>query len=269
LIVGLFGGSGEYVLSKFFGFGKISQISKSQDSLTLMLSYFFYFLGSITFSLLICKFEFNNTLSAIGLSIKNKADDFLKGSLLGFMLIGIGFLIFLCFDLVSIAEANFSILDLSYLAIMFIMVSISEELVSRGVFITMLKKGFNGETSLIISAVVFGGLHLLNANVTFLSFANICLAGLMLGIAYYLTKNLMFPIGLHFTWNYFQGPIFGFEVSGNKTYTLITQKLFGDKIWTGGDFGFEGSIIAIPIMILATYFIYKHFKNLQSISSQE
>jgi len=59
------------------------------------------------------------------------------------------------------------------------------------------------------------------------------------------------PIALHFSWNFFQGTIFGFSVSGNAEYSLITQTRTADTIWNGGEFGFEGSLLAVIFLTLA------------------
>ena len=42
-------------------------------------------------------------------------------------------------------------------------------------------------------------------------------AGVYLGAAYLLTWRLYFPIALHTAWNLFEGPVFGFHVSGIST----------------------------------------------------
>ena len=102
---------------------------------------------------------------------------------------------------------------------------------------------------------------LLNDNITVLSFVNLVLAGFFLGISYIFTKSLWFPIGLHFTWNLFQGPVFGFEVSGHKIISIIKPILNGEQIYTGGEFGFEGSIFCVFIVVIGTFCIYKFYSK--------
>jgi CAAX protease family protein len=72
---------------------------------------------------------------------------------------------------------------------------------------------------------------------------------LALGITYVHTKNLWFPIFLHISWNYFQGPILGFEVSGMNIKSLINHDLLGSDLITGGKFGFEGSILLSFLLV--------------------
>ncbi len=116
--------------------------------------------------------------------------------------------------------------------------------------------------ALIVSSVLFSAMHLSNANMSLIPFINIVLAGLLLGIYYIHKQNLWFPIGMHLTWNYFQGPVLGFEVSGTKTYTLITQNIEGNALITGGEFGFEGSLLATFIMIIAITVIHFQFRKI-------
>ena len=86
---------------------------------------------------------------------------------------------------------------------------------------------------------------------------NIFLAGMTLGIIYIHYDQIWAPIGWHAGWNFFQGPFYGFEVSGlpiDSAFTLIEK---GPDFLTGGAFGFEGSILATISMILFSYFILK------------
>jgi membrane protease YdiL (CAAX protease family) len=104
-------------------------------------------------------------------------------------------------------------------------------------------------------------MHLGNANVTILSFINILLAGILLGIYYIHKRNLWLPIALHFSWNFFQGPVYGFEVSGVDISGIIIQDLQGSDTLTGGPFGFEGSLFATLLMIVAILFLHYKYKN--------
>ena len=87
------------------------------------------------------------------------------------------------------------------------------------------------------------------------------LAGLLFGSPCIYTKSLWFPIALHFSWNFFQGTIFGFNVSGMDTYSFITTKEDFANIWNGGGFGFEGSWLCILFQLLALLIVYFVFKK--------
>jgi membrane protease YdiL (CAAX protease family) len=64
-----------------------------------------------------------------------------------------------------------------------------------------------------------------------------------------LTRSLWMPTGLHAAWNFTQGFIFDVPVSGNAERGLVTAKLSGPALLSGGPFGLEASIIAL---VLAT-----------------
>jgi membrane protease YdiL (CAAX protease family) len=85
---------------------------------------------------------------------------------------------------------------------------------------------------------------------------NIFLAGILLGINYIYTKNLWFAILFHLSWNFIQGPLLGYKVSGVNLPSLLQTSMNGDLLLTGGDFGFEGSIFDLAITILTILILY-------------
>ena len=71
--------------------------------------------------------------------------------------------------------------------------------------------------------------------------------GLFFGLGYVLTGQIALPIGLHFTWNFVQGNIFGFPVSGRITHatSLFLTQESGPDLWTGGAFGPEAGLLGL------------------------
>jgi uncharacterized protein len=143
----------------------------------------------------------------------------------------------------------------------FLCIGFYEETVSRGYQLKNAAEGLNypvlgprGAVLLawLISSVFFGVLHANNPNATPISTLNIVLAGLMLGFGYVLSGELAIPIGLHITWNFFQGAVYGFPVSGFEAFgpTLLTTQQGGPQFWTGGSFGPEGGLLVPGIMLL-------------------
>jgi membrane protease YdiL (CAAX protease family) len=140
--------------------------------------------------------------------------------------------------------------------LIFALVSWQEELISRGYWLQNLSEGLNRSLGVLLSSAVFALAHSLNPNLSWLAFVGLFLAGLFLAYGYLRTKQLWLPIGLHLGWNFFEGTIFGFPVSGQYTYQLIRQSTSGPDLITGGAFGPEAGLILLPILLLGALGIY-------------
>ena len=165
-----------------------------------------------------------------------------------------------------------------YLAIwqpiaLFVVVGINEELLARGYQLRNLSEGLyrvtlgnrpifgrnyclNYRAAIVLawlgSSALFGLLHIFNPNSTWRSTTVLMLAGIWLGLGYVLTGRLGISIGLHITWNFFQGNVYGFPVSGNmlSATTVIRTVQSGPLLWTGGEFGPEAGLIGICAILL-------------------
>jgi len=132
--------------------------------------------------------------------------------------------------------------------------SIFEETLMRGIIFRITEEKLGSYFALIITAVLFGAMHLANPNSSLIAAIGLAIqAGLLLASAYIYSRNLWFPIAIHFAWNFTQSAIFGANVSGNTiSKTLITSKIEGAEWFTGGKFGPEGSIQATVFCLIAT-----------------
>lgn len=132
--------------------------------------------------------------------------------------------------------------------------AIIEEILLRGIIFRIPEEKLGSYLALIISALLFGVMHLANPNSSPMAAIGLAVqAGLLLGAAYIYSRNLWFPIALHFAWNFTQSAIFGANVSGNSaSKTLITSKIEGAEWFTGGQFGPEGSIQATLFCLIPT-----------------
>ncbi|WP_431211186.1 CPBP family intramembrane glutamic endopeptidase [Puia sp. P3] len=133
-----------------------------------------------------------------------------------------------------------------------VFIAFSEELVFRGYILGNLLDSFSNKwIALGISAFLFACFHLTNPGMHTLAFANLFLAGLLLGINYIFTRNLWFSFLFHLTRNFFQGPILGFRVSGLNLPSVLQADPKGDLFLTGGDFGLEGSILNTAVSLIS------------------
>lgn len=124
----------------------------------------------------------------------------------------------------------------------------SEEIIFRGWFFRLVEQWLGTWIALILSAALFGALHLGNPNATLLAGAAISLeAGIMLAAIYLITRRLWAAIGVHAAWNFAQDGIYGIPVSGGAMDGVLVPRIAGPDLLTGGAFGAEASLPAIVI----------------------
>lgn len=180
--------------------------------------------------------------------------------------IAIGFFYFVAITIVMMILGNYRIVgincDIEQILQNFclmIVVAIGEEIVFRGFIYRMIAERWNMYVALFVSALLFGFIHISNPGAgVWSSFAIAIEAGIMLGLAYSYRKSLWVPIGIHLAWNFSQGQIFGYAVSGMDIPSPIIQpEITGHELITGGAFGAEASIIAVVLSFGISYFLYK------------
>ena len=142
----------------------------------------------------------------------------------------------------------------------YVAVGIGEEIWSRGYFLKNLAEGFKGSKmggavaivlATVISGAIFGLGHAMNANASVVSTFNLFLIAFLLALGYVLTGELAIPIGLHMSWNFFQGNVFGFPVSGGASArSFIGTVQAGPALWTGGAFGPEAGLLGIGALLV-------------------
>ena len=207
------------------------------------------------------RFIDKKSMLSLGFEFKAYRNDLLAGMGWGFILMLIGFGVLWISGMLTVTGIQFDPVSLSFYLLMFIIVAFNEEILMRGYVLINLMDSMNKYAALILSSLLFSAMHLMNANMSIVPAINIFLAGILLGIYFIHKGNLWFPIGMHFTWNFFQGPIFGFEVSGLITNSIIVQEIAGHELLTGGEFGFEGSLIATVAMVILIAVLHLKYRK--------
>jgi len=159
--------------------------------------------------------------------------------------------------------------SIGYWAFAFILVGWYEELLSRGYWLQNLAEGLGTPLALFISSAVFSLLHLANPSASIASVIGILAAGYFLAYPYLRTGSLWLSIGLHIGWNFFQGPIFGFPVSGLESTALLIHTESGPDLFTGGSFGPEAGLIVFPTLAFGAYLVYLFTQNRKPIPAEE
>jgi len=214
--------------------------------------------------LLVWLFRFGldrKSLVSLGLSFDSRVRcDLLAGMLWGIGLISIVFVALVVSGQIVLGPLAFPVEALLVQLAIGAMVALTEELSMRGYLLNNVMQSAHKYLALLLVSVLFAAFHGFNPNLSLVGVVNIVLAGLVLGIYYVHQRNLWFPIGLHFTWNLFQGAIFGAPVSGLKFASIISFKPTGDELLTGGEFGFEASLLTTAVMILAIVVIHLKYR---------
>lgn len=135
----------------------------------------------------------------------------------------------------------------------------TEEVATRGWLLTRIAARTNLPLAIGISSSLFGILHLGNSGVTFLSLLNIVLDGVLAGLLFIYTDSIWLVVAQHGTWNYVQGNLLGFQVSGTGADASIFSFTMGSgPDWlTGGEFGAEGSIITTLVLLVSLVIVYR------------
>lgn len=225
---------------------------------------YFQPIGFVIAVMLFWKIFERKPLNVMGFpKIQNHWKDFIFGLLLGIVSITAVFVILLNLGMIQVNENLDSpnlIISVIKGLILFIIVGFSEELFSRGYNMSVLKQTGNKWVVLLVPSGIFALLHGLNDNVTFLGLLNIFLIALLFGYMFNKTEHIWIPIGYHITWNFFQGNILGFPVSGLELKGLYKISLIDDNIWNGGKFGAEGGLVTTLIIILGFFAIHFYVK---------
>src|SRR5262245_11181632 len=132
---------------------------------------------------------------------------------------------------------------LIFSATIFVIAALAEEALFRGYPLQTLARAHLAWLGLLLTSVPFALANLGNPNAQILSDLNTGLAGIWLGVAYLRSRSLWFPLGVHWSWNWALGSLFGLPVSGITNLApnpLLRGTDLGPAWITGGNYGIEG-----------------------------
>jgi membrane protease YdiL (CAAX protease family) len=144
-------------------------------------------------------------------------------------------------------------------AVTFTLAAALEELLFRGYPFQTLIQAITLVPAMLLVSILFALAHAQNPNVTPFGLFNVGLAGIWLSFAYYKTRGLWLPTGLHFGWNFAQTALFGFPTSGADFEGLkpVVTVQTGPEWITGGAFGPEGGALATVSLLAGTWYLLK------------
>ena len=129
--------------------------------------------------------------------------------------------------------------------------SVGEELLFRGVAFQALCRGIRPLPAIVLSSLLFGAVHLSNPDASLIAAGNVALVGLWFGLVTW-RVSLWASIGLHVTWNYCEGFVFGQPVSGIQPGASLLDGTWSltRGFWSGGAFGPEASGWTTCVLLL-------------------
>ncbi|MFV0557623.1 MAG: lysostaphin resistance A-like protein [Enterococcus sp.] len=197
------------------------------------------------------------TTKDLGFSKQQFGRRYLTGTAIGIAMMGSVFLINWALGAINVAvNPQVDWLMIGLLLLFFMVQGLTEEVVIRGYLMGTLEQKFGTVASILLSALVFAGIHSANPGMTLFSTVNLFLAGVAFAILYRATGSIWVAGAVHTMWNFFMGPIFGAEVSGLDLASVFkSDSVSTMTFFNGGSFGFEGGIV-VTIVFLATTMIF-------------
>ena len=141
--------------------------------------------------------------------------------------------------------------------------ALGEELLFRVILFRLIEEMTRTSIAIMVSAALFGLSHLANPGATAMTITALSIdMGVLLALAFVLTRNIWFAAGIHMSWNFTEGFIFGLRDSGVRDpYTLLNSTLSGSDLVTGGDFGPEGSIVLVVLSLIVSAALWTAIKR--------
>ena len=129
--------------------------------------------------------------------------------------------------------------------------AVAEELLVRGSGLRALCRAIGAPAAIIGGGVLFGLLHLGNPNASPVAAANVALVGIWFGTMAWRAQSIWPAIGAHLAWNFFEGFVWGQNVSGIRAGCSLLTATSRPPFFGGGAFGPEASGLTCLLLVLA------------------
>jgi uncharacterized protein len=197
---------------------------------------------------------------AFELSLPGALKETGAGFLLGAGLISLSIALLAALGNYQLDGINTNITWFRYIA-GFFAVAMLEELIFRAVLFRLIEKSLGSVIAIVLSTALFGLVHLINPNATWLSTVSLTFISLIFVGSFVMTRRVWLCVGLHWSWNLFQA-LYSVSVSGIETQGVLNGRLIGPSWLTGGGFGVEASVLTLLLSLLtASCLLYKAHRN--------
>ncbi|MEO6138420.1 MAG: type II CAAX endopeptidase family protein [Luteimonas sp.] len=203
-------------------------------------------------------------LSSVGFKIDQRwAGEAVTGIVIGtFAMLAIATLIMAVGGVHLALDPARSLGALGSAAWVFACVALFEETLFRGFVFQRMVDGTGVWVAQLSLALLFAVAHWDNPGMEratqVLATVDTGLGAILLGLAYLRTRSLALPIGIHFGWNWAQGALLGFHVSGFAQAGWLQAMVLDKPQWiTGGQFGPEASVFAVIVDLLTIVLLWR------------
>jgi uncharacterized protein len=226
----------------------------------------FYIAGAVLLLFLWIKVVEKRPFRSIGLRGDRLFIKYIKGMAWGLLLVSVFPVAMLVtgygkFELQKFDSHLIWIIVLMFLAS--IVRGAAEEFIVRGWIFPLISVRTRTWIGLLTSSLLFGAIHLLNPGITVLSFLDVVIYAVFAAL-YVLKEGDIWGIsGFHAIWNWAELCVFGFAMSGKTLtgYSMFKPTLTGHEMLNGGEFGLEGSIITVLVLLVASSILMLKLKK--------
>ena len=199
-----------------------------------------------------CRFIEKRSLESMGFVKKGAFVQYLIGAGLGIGMFSAAYGVCAlagCYGSVTLNEGVGVVMLVLYF-FGFVVQGMAEEVFCRGYLMTSIGRRYGVTVSVLVSALVFMGLHGMNYGITLLALVNLFLYGVVMSLLMVRFNNIWIVGALHSLWNFVQGNVYGVQVSGTTSDTsiLVTSASGELSLLDGGSFGLEGGIVCTAML---------------------